>query len=249
MESLGSGIARIIGPCRKAGLPTPLFEHRGAAFVVTILKNRWTKAALSSLGLNERQIAAVEHVKANGAISSGQYVSLTGVPRRTAIRELQRLVAAQVFVVRGEGKFLEYALKIDCATSVPIVSPESAIHRTKSVSSNKIKGRTKGKRKTTPRESGTDAQETTMETTIETAMETTIDNLGEGARKVYEAISKNPTATLDRIAESVAMTREGVFYHVKSLRRDLGLRHEGSTKKGRWVFEKRPVTKKKGSRK
>ena len=66
MESLGSGIARIIGPCRKVGLPTPLFEHRGAAFVVTILKNRRTKAALSSLGLNERQIAAVEHVKNTG---------------------------------------------------------------------------------------------------------------------------------------------------------------------------------------
>ena len=66
MESLGSGIARIIGPCRKVGLPTPLFEHRGAVFVVTILKNRRTKAALSSLGLNERQIAAVEHVKNTG---------------------------------------------------------------------------------------------------------------------------------------------------------------------------------------
>ena len=164
MESLGSGIARIIGPCRKAGLPTPLFEHRGAAFVVTILKNRWTKAALSSLGLSERQIAAVEHVKANGAISSRQYVSLTGVPRRTAIRELQRLVAAQVFVARGEGTFLEYALKIDCATSVPIVSPESAVHRTKSVSTNKIKGRTKGLCKSTPQESGTDAKETPQDT-------------------------------------------------------------------------------------
>lgn len=88
-----------------------------------------------------------------------------------------------------------------------------------------------------------------METTIETAEETTIENLGEGARKVYEAISKNPTATLDQIAESVAMTREGVFYHVKSLRRDLGLRHEGPTKKGRWVFEKQLAGKKKGGRK
>ncbi len=149
MESLGSGIARIIGPCRKSGLPTPLFEHRGAAFVVTILKNRWTKAALSSLGLNERQIAAVEYVKANGAISSGQYVAKTGGPRRTAIRELQRLVAAQVFVVRGEGKFREYALKIDCATSVPIVPPENAVHRKKSVPANKIKGQTKRSRKST----------------------------------------------------------------------------------------------------
>ena len=32
------------------------------------------------------------------------------------------------------------------------------------------------------------------------------------------------------------MTRDGVFYHVKVLRKELGLRHEGPTKKGRWVF-------------
>lgn len=151
MESLGSGISRIIGPCRKAGLPTPLFEHRGAAFVVTILKNRWTKAALSSLGLNERQIAVVEHVKANGAISSGQYVSLTGVPRRTAIRELQRLVAAQVFVARGKGKFLEYALKIDCATSVPIVPPKTRFSAPSPFRPIKSRVRRRGCEKTPPK--------------------------------------------------------------------------------------------------
>ena len=93
VESLGSGIARIIGPCRKAGLRTPLFEHRGAAFVVTILKNRWTKAALSSLGLNERQIAAVEHVKNAESITLRTYLALTSAPHRTAVRELQGLVA------------------------------------------------------------------------------------------------------------------------------------------------------------
>ena len=249
MESLGSGISRIIGPCRKAGLPTPLFEHRGAAFVVTILKNRWTKAALSSLGLNERQIAAVEHVKNAGSITLRAYLALTSAPHRTAVRELQGLVAAGIFLSQGAGRSVEYVLNINRATFVPIVSPENQVHRTKPVSANKIKGQTKRERKTTPQESGTDAQETAMETTIETAMEATIENLGEGARKVYEAISKNPTATLDQIAESVAMTREGVFYHVKSLRRDLGLRHEGPTKKGRWVFNKQPVAKKKGGRK
>ena len=73
-----------------------------------------------------------------------------------------------------------------------------------------------------------------------TTPETTIENLREGTRAVYEAILSEPTNNLEQIAEKTGMTRDGVFYHVKVLRKELGLRHEGPTKKGRWVFGPKP---------
>ena len=76
----------------------------------------------------------------------------------------------------------------------------------------------------------------TRKTTPETTIETTIENLGVGTRAVYDALVTSPTSNLEQIAEKTGMTKDGVFYHVKVLRKELGLRHEGSTKRGRWVF-------------
>ena len=81
-------------------------------------------------------------------------------------------------------------------------------------------------------------QKTTPETTIETTIQTTIENLGVGTRAVYDALVTSPTSNLEQIAEKTGMTKDGVFYHVKVLRKELGLRHEGPTKKGRWVFDR-----------
>ena len=47
------------------------------------------------------------------------------------------------------------------------------------------------------------------------------------------------TELVDKVAEKTGMTKDGVFYHVKVLRKELGLRHEGPTKKGRWVFDRK----------
>ena len=93
---------------------------------------------------------------------------------------------------------------------------------------------------TTPEVSPQTSKETTIETTQETTIETTIENLREGTRAVYEAILSAPTNNLEQIAEKTGMTRDGVFYHVKVLRKELGLHHEGPTKKGRWVFGPNP---------
>ena len=79
--------------------------------------------------------------------------------------------------------------------------------------------------------------QTTQKTTPETTIETTIENLGVGTRAVYDALVTSPTSNLEQIVEKTGMTKDGVFYHVKVLRKELGLRHEGSTKKGRWVFD------------
>lgn len=81
-------------------------------------------------------------------------------------------------------------------------------------------------------------QETTIETTTETTTDAAIENLSEGTKKVLTAIIQMPTATLNEIAASIGMTRDGVFYHVKILRKEVGLKHEGPTKKGRWVVDR-----------
>lgn len=112
----------------------------------------WTKAALSSLGLNERQIAAVKYVKNAGAITLRAYLALTSAPHRTAVRELQGLVSAGVFLSQGAGRNVEYVLNINRATFVPIVPPPKVVHRKKSASANKIKGQTTRKGKSTPQD-------------------------------------------------------------------------------------------------
>lgn len=84
---------------------------------------------------------------------------------------------------------------------------------------------------------------TSPETTTKTTMETTMENLGAGTLSVLKAIRTSPEANLVRIAQMVGMTKDGVFYHVKILRAKLGLRHDGSPKKGRWVFDGNLISK------
>ena len=149
-----------------------------------------------------------------------------------------------MFVARGEGKFLEYALKIDCATSVPIVSPENEVHRAKSVSANKIKCRSEGLRKSTPQESGADAQESSPQMSPQMSPQ----NISEGAVRVMRMIKEDDRIKVQTISDTLNVSRRTVLRYVKELA-SVGLHFEGPTKKGRWVFDKQPADKKKGGRK
>ena len=120
IESLGTGIERMIAACHVAGLPTPVFEYHGSAFVVTILKDVWTRTALESLDLNPDQVKAVSYVKVNGWISSARYAELYKVPMRTSSRELGELARKGVFVLVGKGRQSRYELKSNRARIAPI---------------------------------------------------------------------------------------------------------------------------------
>ena len=100
--------------------------------------------------------------------------------------------------------------------------------------------------KTLPETNREVSPRTTMETTTETTMETTMENLGSGTRAVYNAIVSAPESSLEQVARVTGMTKDGVFYHIKVLRKELGLHHEGPTKKGRWVFGPKPKTRRRG---
>ena len=125
IESLGTGIGRMIDACRKNGLPDPTWEQRGSSFVVTIWKDMWTEARLSELGLTERQKSAVRALKMSRQMAASDYMALTDVARNTATRDLQKLVSLKVFVPSGKGKHTVYSLNRLCTIYAPY-APSSA---------------------------------------------------------------------------------------------------------------------------
>jgi len=68
-------------------------------------------------------------------------------------------------------------------------------------------------------------QETTKEATQETTEETTQDT---------EQIPREPRRPRE-LAQALQLSNDGVSYHLKKLRAEGSIRHEGPTKAGRWV--------------
>lgn len=119
IESLGTGIKRMIETCRREGLPDPTWEQNGSSFIVTIWKDVWTEARLRELGLSDRQKDAVRWLKINRQMAASDYMALTDVARNTATRDLQKLVSLKVFVPSGKGKHTFYSLNRLCTIYAP----------------------------------------------------------------------------------------------------------------------------------
>ncbi|MCL2154716.1 MAG: putative DNA binding domain-containing protein [Leptospirales bacterium] len=92
IDSWGSGIMKIINTCKLAGLPMPILEEDGGGFIVKLFKDKFSEEQLQQLGLNERQIKAVLHVKEKGKITNKEYQEINAVSKRTAVYELVELV-------------------------------------------------------------------------------------------------------------------------------------------------------------
>ncbi|MCO5293258.1 MAG: putative DNA binding domain-containing protein [Chitinophagaceae bacterium] len=108
IDAWGSGTVKIIETCLQAGLPEPELIEQDGGFFVTLFKNNLTKEQLTNLGLNERQLKAVEYVKEKGKITNKEYQSLNTISERTASRELSDLVEKQVFnssETKGAGSY------------------------------------------------------------------------------------------------------------------------------------------------
>ncbi len=108
IDAWGSGTVKIIGTCLQAGLPEPELIEQDGGFFVTLFKNNLTKEQLTKLGLNERQLKAVEYVKEKGKITNKEYQSLNTISERTASRELSELAEKQVFkssATKGAGSY------------------------------------------------------------------------------------------------------------------------------------------------
>ena len=111
IESLGTGIGRMINACRKNGLPDPNWEQRGSSFVVTIWKDMWTEARLREVGTTNRQLLAIPFIKTKHAISVADYMEITGVKRNTATADLVAMTKSGVLKRIGAGRGSTYLLQ------------------------------------------------------------------------------------------------------------------------------------------
>ena len=91
IDAWGSGTVRIIETCKTAGLPEPVLGERDGGFAVTLFKNSLTEEQLVKLGLNERQVKAVQYVKEKGKITNKEYQEINKISNRTATYELKEL--------------------------------------------------------------------------------------------------------------------------------------------------------------
>ncbi len=103
IEQWGTGTNRIIKESLDHGLPEPIFEESGASFVV-IFRKPIAREELLKLGLNERQVKAVEYVEKKGSITNKEYQEINNVSRRTATRDLGDLVHKRMLKRVGIGK-------------------------------------------------------------------------------------------------------------------------------------------------
>jgi ATP-dependent DNA helicase RecG len=112
LEKWGTGTSRMISLCQNHGIPEPEFSSHPDWFSVTFDKNFYTDERLLALGLSDRQVQAVRHVRENGAITNKEYRELTGMSPRAALRELTDLCTREVLVKQGTtGRSTVYILK------------------------------------------------------------------------------------------------------------------------------------------
>jgi len=111
IESWGYGTLKIVEKCVEQGLPEPDFKEENGVMTVIFYKDKWNKENLKKLGLNERQIKAVKHIKENKIINLSSYKALIkNVSEKTLYRDLQDLVAKNILKEIGEKKGRKYEL-------------------------------------------------------------------------------------------------------------------------------------------
>jgi len=113
IDSWGSSTLKIIDACKKAELPEPEIIERHGGFSVTIFKDILTGDYLTKLGLNDRQMRAIQFIKETGSISNQQLRELADISKATATRDLTDLVEKYHLIAKkGEtGAGTVYILK------------------------------------------------------------------------------------------------------------------------------------------
>lgn len=108
IEKYGTGTLMMIRESLEHDLPEPDFVMRGGEFTITLWRDWLTPEVLAGYNLNERQIKALNFLRAEDRITSGKYQELTGVSRQTATRDLDDLVKKGIFAQRGERRGAYY---------------------------------------------------------------------------------------------------------------------------------------------
>lgn len=111
IEKYGTGTLMMIRESLAHALPEPDFAQRGGESTSAVWREWLTDEVLAGFRLNDRQLKAIAYLKANGIIANADYQQLTGVIRKTAVRDLNRLVEKGVVERRGEKRSSHYVLK------------------------------------------------------------------------------------------------------------------------------------------
>jgi ATP-dependent DNA helicase RecG len=110
IESWGRGTIKMINECVNFGIPKPIYFYDMSGFWVEFRKENLNPEYLKTLGLNERQINAIEHLKNKGKITNSDYQTIFKVSRNTASRDLTDLVdkgMLKASSIKGAGSFYE----------------------------------------------------------------------------------------------------------------------------------------------
>ena len=103
VEDVGGGTLDMMEQCKEWNIPEPEFEHITGSFVV-IFKLPPLPEDLERMGLNERQIKAINYVITKGSITNREYTALTNISRKMATIDLTELVERGLLIRVGEGK-------------------------------------------------------------------------------------------------------------------------------------------------
>jgi len=103
IDAWGRGTIKIIDACKQAELPEPQLIERDGGFLVTLFKNNLDVEQLVKVGLNPRQLKAVQYVKEKGKITNKEYQEINSIAKPSATRELSELVTKGIFVNKGKG--------------------------------------------------------------------------------------------------------------------------------------------------
>jgi ATP-dependent DNA helicase RecG len=111
IERWGGGIQKMRSACLEAGIPEPVFQE-DQGFSVIFRKDIFSAEYLNRMGLNARQILAVEYIRAKGKITNSEFQVLASIKKRQATTDLNDLEQRQIISRIGKtGKGTHYILK------------------------------------------------------------------------------------------------------------------------------------------
>jgi ATP-dependent DNA helicase RecG len=101
----------MIEVCLENGLPEPEFKSGKGWFEISFSTQIYRDEVWNKLGLNERQIQAMQYLNRVGRITNAEYRRFIGVPVYTAKRDLAVLVEKGLLKKEGPaGKAVYYVL-------------------------------------------------------------------------------------------------------------------------------------------
>lgn len=85
-------------------------ERKASQFVVTFWRDWLTGEVMAGLNLNDRQQRAIVAIKTQRQMATMEYQKVTGCPRRTALRDLDDLLAKGLLDRQGAWRSTHYVL-------------------------------------------------------------------------------------------------------------------------------------------